>query len=482
MQYGVKTYNIFIKSYNNCHIEGVAWLFFEMARGDMKLLKVVRAYYGVIFLLGACSGSDGKVKVVEVEKEVVVVQQVTQVEKVEVPVIVPVASGLADNIQVTTRPYFLIEGLDDGELKSRLKACSEGPFYKTDFSIAHRGAPLQYPEHTKESYEAAVRMGAGIVECDVTFTQDKELVCRHSQCDLHTTTNILATDLAAKCTTPFIPANIESQTPAQAKCCTSDITLAEFKSLKGKMDAAEPMATSVAQYLKGTADWRTDLYASEGTLLTHAQSIQLFNALGVKMTPELKSPNVSMPFDGFTQADYAQKMLDEYKAANIAPSHVWPQSFSLDDVTYWLDNEPEFAKQAVYLDGRYDDPAFDVTREQTWQPSMQALSDAGVKIIAPPLWMLVTEGADKNIIPSEYAIAAKEAGLDMIAWTLERSGPLASGGDWYYQTITNVTSQDSDQLKLLHVLAEDVGVIGVFSDWPGTTTYYASCMGFSASI
>ena len=26
-------------------------------------------------------------------------------------------------------------------------------------------------------------------------------------------------------------------------------------------------------------------------------------------------------------------------------------------------------------------------------------------------------------------------------------------------------------------VAKDVGVIGVFSDWPETVTYYASCMG-----
>ncbi|WP_239649912.1 glycerophosphodiester phosphodiesterase family protein [Methylocucumis oryzae] len=62
---------------------------------------------------------------------------------------------------------------------------------------------MQFPEHTEQSYKAGAKMGAGILECDVTFTKDKELVCRHSQCDLHTTTNILATDLAAKmfCTT-----------------------------------------------------------------------------------------------------------------------------------------------------------------------------------------------------------------------------------------------------------------------------------------
>ncbi len=29
----------------------------------------------------------------------------------------------------------------------------------------------------------------------------------------------------------------------------------------------------------------------------------------------------------------------------------------------------------------------------------------------------------------------------------------------------------------MDVLAKDVGVKGVFSDWVGTTSYYASCMG-----
>lgn len=29
----------------------------------------------------------------------------------------------------------------------------------------------------------------------------------------------------------------------------------------------------------------------------------------------------------------------------------------------------------------------------------------------------------------------------------------------------------------LDALATKVGVIGIFSDWPATVTYYASCMG-----
>ncbi|MFA9204619.1 MAG: glycerophosphodiester phosphodiesterase family protein, partial [Flavobacteriales bacterium] len=84
--------------------------------------------------------------------------------------------------------------------------------------------PLQFPEHTRESYVAAAKMGAGIVECDVAFTKDRELVCRHAQNDLHTTTNILVTDLAAKCTQPFVPADPATGQAAKAECRTSDTT------------------------------------------------------------------------------------------------------------------------------------------------------------------------------------------------------------------------------------------------------------------
>ena len=152
------------------------------------------------------------------------------------------------SVQLGPRPFFLLNDMEDGRLKSQLLKCTEGPFERSDFSIGHRGAALQFPEHTRESYEAAARMGAGIVECDVTFTKDLELVCRHAQNDLHTTTNILAIpDLAAKCTTPFRPAVFDAAgilvTPAAAECRTSDITLAEFKTLRrqdGRVQSARP--------------------------------------------------------------------------------------------------------------------------------------------------------------------------------------------------------------------------------------------------
>lgn len=383
-----------------------------------------------------------------------------------------------DPIQLGPRPFFLVDQMEDSELKASLQRCKAGPFKRSDFSIGHRGAALQFPEHTKESYVAAALQGAGILECDVTFTKDRELVCRHSQCDLHTTTDILAIpDLAAKCSGPFTPADPE--TKATARCCTSDLTLSEFKRLKGKMDGGNEAATTVTDYLAGTPSFRTDSYAGAGTLMTHAESIILFKELGAKYTPELKAPDVEMPFEGdYTQEAYAQQMIDEYKAAGVDPKNVFAQSFNLDDVRYWTLNEPEFGAQAIYLDGRYNDESFDITDPASWSPTMDELAADGVRILAPPMWMLVELDGDGDIIPSVYARAAKEAGLDLITWTLERSGLLATdGGGWYYQTITDVIDNDGDMYELLDVLAKDVGIRGVFSDWPATVTYYANCVG-----
>jgi glycerophosphoryl diester phosphodiesterase len=167
-------------------------------------------------------------------------------------------------------------------------------------------------------------------------------------------------------------------------------------------------------------------------------------------------------------------MIDEYKKAGIEPDDVWPQSIDLRDVLYWIANEPHFGKQAVFLDGGpipHPDPL----------PFLQDLADRGIRIVAPPMPMLLSESKG-TIVPSKYALAAKEAGLEMISWTTERSGRIAEdvrrGGDpFYYQTTLDALENDGDILTTIDVLARQVGIIGLFSDWPGTTTYYANCVG-----
>jgi len=375
-------------------------------------------------------------------------------------------------VEYGARPAYLVDKLPDGDLKDKLASCMGQTASKSDFSIGHRGAPLMFPEHTVQSNVAAARQGAGILECDVTFTADHELVCRHAQNDLHTTTNILVSDLAEKCTTGFTAAAGEEG--ASAECRTSDITLAEFRTLTPKMDSADATATTAADYQGGVASFRTQLYSDGADLMTHAESIELFKSLGAKFTPELKSPSVEMPHDGFSQEDYAQKMIDEYKAAGIPASDVWAQSFNLDDVLYWIKAEPEFGKQAVYLVEWSE--GFDEQDPSTWTQDFAQLKEQGVQYLAPSLNMLLTN-KDGALAASDYAKKASEAGLNLIAWTLERSGPLSTGGGWYFQSVGDIITDDSDYLVALDVLAQDAGVKGVFSDWPATVTYYANCMG-----
>ncbi len=380
-----------------------------------------------------------------------------------------------DSIQLGPRPFYLVKGMDDSDLKKRLLQCQNGPFRRSDFSIGHRGATLQFPEHTKESYEAAARMGAGIVECDVTFTKDGELVCRHSACDLHTTTNIVTIpELNQKCSVPYTGSGSSPQ------CCTSDLTLVEFKTLRGKMDASNPAATTAEGFLGGTASWRTDLYTGRGTLLTLEESIRLNEKLGVKHTPELKGGDASRINQIFgSQANYAQAMIDEFKAEGVNAKDVWAQSFNADDVLYWIQNEPRFGKQAVYLDDI--DPTASPPIARLTVAELQQLKAQDVKIIAPPLFALLEVNSADEIVPSPYALDIKGLGFDIITWTFERSdlrrGAATAGFYYLFDAQGKAVKKDSDMYKALDVLARQIDILGIFSDWPATVTYYANCMG-----
>ena len=101
------------------------------------------------------------------------------------------------------------------------------------------------------------------------------------------------------------------------------------------------------------------------------------------------------------------------------------------------------------------------------------------------MWALLTLRGNR-IVPSQYAQNAKAAHLDIITWTLERSGRIVedvlptkgtASPSFYYQTTLDALHNDGDILTTLDVLARQVGIRGIFSDWSGTVTYYASCMG-----
>jgi glycerophosphoryl diester phosphodiesterase len=409
----------------------------------------------------------------------------------------------SESIQLGPRPFYLVDGMSESPLKRKLMQCKAGPFHRTDFSIGHRGAALQFPEHTKEAYQGGARQGAGIVECDTTFTKDGELVCRHAENDLHTTTNILVTDLADKCSKPFTPATFDSSgnrlTAASAECRASDLTLAEFKTLTGKMDASNPNARTAAEYLGGTASWRTDVYTGRGTLMTLRESIQLNQSLGVKHTPELKEsvmdPAIGhkriddifkFPTSRTPQQNYAQAFVDVLVDEGVKPRDIWPQSFNVDDVLYWIDHTP-YGEQAAYLlDFNSTDPVNDIIIQPPYNTMdrmayFKMLKKRGVRVIAPAMPALLALDAQNQIVPSKLAKDLKAMGFELITWTFERADLRqgASKAGFYYDfDPTGVAiKKDSDMYEALDVLAREVKILGIFSDWPATVTYYANCMG-----
>ncbi|HEU5293393.1 MAG TPA: glycerophosphodiester phosphodiesterase family protein [Burkholderiaceae bacterium] len=395
----------------------------------------------------------------------------------------------SDPIQLGPRPFYLVAGMDEGSLKDRLMQCQKGPFHRTQFSIGHRGAALQFPEHTKESYEAAALQGAGIVECDTTFTKNGDFVCRHAQNDLHTTTNILQTALAATCIkafrAPTVDASGKVQAPASAECRTSELSLEQFKSLRGKMDAFNPAARTVDEYVGGTATWRTDLYTGRGTLLTLRESIELNKRLGVMHTPELKSGDAASINAIFgSQKGYALRFAQELRDAGVRPRDAWPQSFNVDDVLTWIDNTP-YGRQAVYLldyDAAVHDIVIQAPHNQTDRGEyFRMLSRRGVRIVSPPIPALLAVDGNDRIVPSQLARDLRAWGFEIITWSLERSdlrrGAARAGLYYDFDREGRAVRKDSDLYIVLDVLAREVGVIGTFSDWPATVTYYASCMG-----
>jgi glycerophosphoryl diester phosphodiesterase len=167
--------------------------------GTIRTLTTRTAFIMSSLLVAACSQTESQ-KVAGEEEPSLQVGDVGAGVAQAVRARPPSTPRRPTNVQLGPRPYYLVEDMDDGPLKSELQRCSEGPFHKTDFSIGHRGAGLQFPEHTKESYEAAAREGAGIIECDVTFTKDRQLVCHRSASRKHDQHPFPIPALAAKCT------------------------------------------------------------------------------------------------------------------------------------------------------------------------------------------------------------------------------------------------------------------------------------------
>jgi hypothetical protein len=152
------------------------------------------------------------------------------------------------------------------------------------------------------------------------------------KCDLHYTTDVVTIpEMNAKCTRPFGSVDQDGKN-VEPLCCATDFTLEEIKTLCAKMEGRGPLDGTPEQYaFDGTASWRTDVYAYPNVscpkVLSHRESVELIDSFDRYFTPELKAPQVDMPFttpDGtaYTYDDYRQALVDEYIELGIPPEKV----------------------------------------------------------------------------------------------------------------------------------------------------------------
>jgi glycerophosphoryl diester phosphodiesterase len=109
---------------------------------------------------------------------------------------------------------------------------------QTPLVIGHRGAAGYLPDHTMESYELAIKLGADYIEPDLVATKDGHLIARHEP-NITTTTDVAShPEFADRETTKVVDGVSETGWFA------SDFTLAEIKTLR----AVQPLAERPQQF------------------------------------------------------------------------------------------------------------------------------------------------------------------------------------------------------------------------------------------
>lgn len=386
-------------------------------------------------------------------------------------------------ISLGPSPYFVLSQLlsdDDDvsmELKNILDTCAKENtmFHASHFIASADGinnidhGRMPYPPHTLTSYEAALRMGAGMVQCPVTFSKDRKLVCRKEQCDLHYTTDVLSHPdqrLASKCAQPFIPSDGFNR-PVQVRCCTNDFTLQELQMLNCRCSGAASAKSA------GVNDWGMTVLDYLGPsppcvpakIPSHEEFIQLVDSWNANFAP------TQVPFiDSGDVHDYNQEMLSRQILSSyvdgfhIDSARIFPISQNMKDLVLWKKEFPLYSKNAMALDVISED-ASDM---DSLSEHFSSFVKIGVyNVIAPDVGMILKQSEESDSRHSfrstVYSSVAKEMGMGIFAM-------------W-----NGSITQDINALHILHNLKTQGGVQGFFADvsFVPITTFYDNCLSYS---
>lgn len=130
---------------------------------------------------------------------------------------------------------------------------------------------------------------------------------------------------------------------------------------------------------------------------------------------------------------------------------------------------------------------------------LSELRDLGVEMFSPPINRLIATGPDHTVVASSLADELRDMGVAIGSWSLEREGCIFKEGDrektpeiqpavigpcgevssnsYYYLPVEGSSAfQHVDVLMLMEALFDKVGIVALFSDFPGTVAAYLNCI------
>ena len=209
-----------------------------------------------------------------------------------------------------------------------LQACGgsddDNPAFKTlsgnaPLVIGHRGSSGPLPEHTLESYKAAIEQGADYIEPDLVLTKDGVMIARHEPM-LDGTTDVASKFPESRKSTR----NVDG-VPTTAYFA-SDFTLAEIRTLRALQARANRSQAYNGLFGIPTLDEVIALAKSEGTRLGRTVGIY----------PEIKHSTFHADEVRFGANVFEDKLLTTLHTAygNVASAPVFIQSFEVSNLQY----------------------------------------------------------------------------------------------------------------------------------------------------
>ena len=305
--------------------------------------------------------------------------------------------------------------------------------WKSKLVIAHRGASGYLPEHTIAAKAMAYAQGADYIEQDLVMTKDDEVVVLHDHY-LDTVTNVA--DL------------FPHRAREDGRFYVIDFTLAEIRQL-AVYERFANKGGSKAPVFKD----RFPLEKSTFRVNTFAEEIELIQGLNkstgrtVGIYPEIKSP----AFHREAGKDISAAVLEVLKNYGYRTKQdlVFLQCFDpyeLQRIHQQLFSEMEMAVPLVQLLGT--DPQFEPALTEEGLAQVAAYADG----IGPSMFLVVKPGSGTEA--TDLVDRAHELGMVVHPYTFRRD---------------QVPEFADDYQQLLRIFLDDVGVDGVFTDFPDLT-------------